>query len=87
MPHKYPNLLVLDRRFFVLVVDRGIDPVWWDGSEKAKSLGRKAGTTEQQGQRGRIWHPHKDLPQYVEVLAKCTSSGCTFSLVTTSFHN
>jgi hypothetical protein len=61
--------------------------VWWDGSEKAKSLGRKAGTTEQQGQRGRIWHPHKDLPQYVEVLAKCTSSGCTFSLVTTSFPN
>ena len=87
MPHKYPNLLVLDRRFFVLVVDRRIDPVWWDGSEKAKSLGRREERQNNKDNKVEIRHPHKDLPQYVEVLAKCTSSGCTFSLVTTSFPN
>jgi hypothetical protein len=35
VPHKGPNLLVLDRRFLSWVVDRGIEAVCWDGREKA----------------------------------------------------
>ncbi len=73
----YPSFV--DRVRFVLVVDRGIEPVCWDGSEKqrVKTKGRNERTTRTTRSK---YGSHKRIyPQYIDVPAKIASTGCILS--------